>query len=469
MGYLDDDKVMDLMRARQATGLQSPLLASNQPIPGSTPMQPFEQMPSPMDRAGQDDGPSEQVPQMGPQRGPASMPPRAPKPIAGDEGSDESSSDESPLDQYRTSQGDLDSANRTKMLEHGIGSIGEMLANRKSAGHYFLGANPQHIDVKGFTNQLAANADQKLAQKKDMLKQAMDKPAQDMQMQATDPTSNVSKMVQGATKAMLVKAGMPTDGIDQASAAQINASLSPEMKQAISQDNAMKHLLATIEQNKTKNAFMERTADRGDARLGMAGEKLDLSKGNQQMAAGKQYSHEMGDSENQLLAANKATSILDKISSKDLQSTPQLRSDLAAALSSMMAGGKPATVYGMSHQDFDSLYGRAQKNYQFLTGDTGDSMTDAQLTQLKKDVHALQGEYQQQRKIRYDSMKQSIPENVRPSLDKRYETFTDGAAPSSKMAPDDIEALNYVKQNPGDQHNAAILMKLKKKYPGQVQ
>jgi hypothetical protein len=147
-----------------------------------------------------------------------------------------------------------------------------------------------------------------------------------------------------------------------------------------------------------------------------------------QMSANQQYSKEMGPTENQLLSANRVNALVSGINAGQLQSTPQLKSDLSAALAQMLNAGKPATVYGMSHQEFDSVYGRAQRAYQFLSGSTGNSMTDAQLQQLQKDVGALADEYQKQREVKYNSFKQGLPSEVTPGLDQRYQSFTQGVA-----------------------------------------
>lgn len=170
------------------------------------------------------------------------------------------------------------------------------------------------------------------------------------------------------------------------------------------------------------------------ARTNMQGQRLDLQKqgmglrqANAQGQAGARYSKQMTGTEDQLMAANRVADLTSKISAKDLQSTPQLRSDLSAALSTMLSGGKPATVYGMSHQDFDSLYGRAQKAQQFLTGDTGDSMTEPQLAQLTKDVNALRSEYGRQHQVKFKSFEQSESPMFTPGLESRYQTFRSGA------------------------------------------
>lgn len=182
-----------------------------------------------------------------------------------------------------------------------------------------------------------------------------------------------------------------------------------------------------------------------------------------QMSANTQYSKEMGGTEAQLLSANRVNALIQGIDAGKLQSTPQLKSDLSAALAQMLNAGKPATVYGMSNQEFDSAYGRAQRGMQFLTGTTGNSMTQPQLDQLKKDVNALAGEYQKQREVKYNAFKQGLPSQVTGGLDQRYQTFTGGVGQDMNKGmmkdghPQDSEAVQWAKANPKDPRAAAIL------------
>lgn len=197
-------------------------------------------------------------------------------------------------------------------------------------------------------------------------------------------------------------------------------------------------------------------------RMGMM---LDQRQQRNQMSGNQQYSKEMGNTENTLMSANRVNTLIQGIKAKDLQSTPQLKSDLSAALAQMLNGGKPATVYGMSHQDFDSAYGRAQRATQFLTGTTGDSMTDAQLNQLQKDIAALSGEYQKQHETKFKSFEAGLPEQVRPGLEDRYNKFRQGANVGQGLVgqgqpqghPQDSAAVQWAKTNPNDPRSAAIL------------
>lgn len=182
------------------------------------------------------------------------------------------------------------------------------------------------------------------------------------------------------------------------------------------------------------------------------------------MSANQNYSKEMHGVEDQLLAANKALSLVHGIQAKDLVGTSQLKADLSSALASMIAN-KPATVYGMQHQEFDSLWGRAQKALGFLTGETNETITEPQLQQLKKDVVALQKEYGQQREIRWNAYKEGVPQGLVPQLQNRYEKFGQGvsqpapvaAQPQMQAHPQDSQAVQWAKQNPNDPRSQAIL------------
>lgn len=196
-----------------------------------------------------------------------------------------------------------------------------------------------------------------------------------------------------------------------------------------------------------------------------------------ELATNSKYGQEMGLYEKTVMGANRALTIIDKIGSGDLKGTKQLKSDLAASLASMMNGGRPATVYGMSHQDFDSSYGAVQSLKDKLIGTTSDTITAPQLNQLKKDVEALRNEYLNNHEVAYQSFREGIPDRLREKVDKRFAEFRARATSSeghgSKKSvslmpeakadspvvphPQDKAAVEWAKANPGDKRSAAIL------------
>lgn len=165
----------------------------------------------------------------------------------------------------------------------------------------------------------------------------------------------------------------------------------------------------------------------GQANLGFKQSAADSRNVKNEMQANKQYSAEMGGTEKQLLNANKVLRLVDDIESGKLQSTPQLRSDLSAGLGSLINQGQPATVFSMSHQDFDSAYGRLQKVFQFASGTTGNSMTKAQLHQLKLDVTALQNEFALQHQAKWEALREGLPSQFSEKLNNRFEKFRKGS------------------------------------------
>lgn len=161
-------------------------------------------------------------------------------------------------------------------------------------------------------------------------------------------------------------------------------------------------------------------------RLDMQGQRMAQTNAKTEMQANKQYAGEMGKMETQLLGSKKALSLVEKIKSGNLKSTSQLRSDLSAALGSLVNQGQPATVFSMSHQDFDSAWGRMQQAKQFLTGNTVDSMTKPQLQQLELDIKAISNELSEQHQTKYESFKEGLPDQFKPKLDNRFNKFRQG-------------------------------------------
>lgn len=208
------------------------------------------------------------------------------------------------------------------------------------------------------------------------------------------------------------------------------------------------------------NKRLEEMKDMFGKRMDMQNQRLELMNQRLQMAGNDKYSKEMHGPEDQLLAASKVMSLGKGIKAKDLVGTSQLKSDISAALAQMIAN-KPATVFGMQHQEFDSLWGRTQKILGFLSGETTGTITDAQLTQLMKDVQNLQKEYNLQREIKFNAFKANMPQGLVPGLEKRYETFGQGIMkaeePSVQAHPQDTQALEWAKKNPNDPRASAIL------------
>lgn len=447
--YINPD---DILRASQAMGLQNsqpgPQLASN----GN------------LDFAGLDRSmPVSQPPIM---KAPAVAPPPPSAPA------DSPASDEgSPLDQFRVTKEELQNAAEAKRKDAGLGMIADALGNRQSWGNFYSGKMNGHHDYGDITKQWQSQEDEPIKQKQALLKQTIEAPQQEMQLRMSDPNSGESKISRSISLAGIaeLKELSPAarqemaDAVKGASAMQISAlaEKNPLFAKVLNQDSVGQKMLMM-------GQMFQQRQDNFQQSLGLREQGLGLRNN----AA---YGKEMGQTESQLLAANKALAIANGIKSGDLVGTSQIKSDLAAALGSMMNGGKPATVYGMSHQDFDSLYARAQHSYGILTGQTPGTITDAQLTQLQKDIGALQNEYSKQREIKFNALKAGTPEGLQDQSQKRYDAFSkgvsdkDSAGGGAKMSDDDKAALQHIKDNPGGPDNAAILNVLRKKYGNQVQ
>ena len=275
-----------------------------------------------------------------------------------------------------------------------------------------------------------------------LLKRQAESAKNQQEIDMRNPESDLSKRVVGAGRGLLESSQA---GAGQALPENMSAAEFKEISPIVKSDMSGQYGLLG----------RQMTGQRIDRRLGMQQE-------NMQMKANKDYSNEVGPAEKQLYNANRVLEISNKIGTGDLQSTKQLRADLSSALAQMLSGGKPATVYGMQHQDFDSLYARAQNAQQFLSGTTGDTMTPQQLNQLKKDVKALRDEYALQHKQQYESFKEGLGDSVVPKLDNRFNkvrstVLAPHAETEVKSHPQDSAAVQWAKSNPSDPRSAAIL------------
>lgn len=194
----------------------------------------------------------------------------------------------------------------------------------------------------------------------------------------------------------------------------------------------------------------------------------DIRQGNLVISANKEYEKNMNPAESQIASADKVNSLMQGISNKELKATPQLATELSSAIAGMIAA-KPATVYGMQHQELDSAYARAQKLQGLITGGAVNTITDAQLNQLKKDVSALRKEYVIQHEKKFNSFIKGMPESVKEPLSNRYGEFRNqfqadqplnqgllpqGAAPSPAPTPGAVDnGYRFNGGDPADQKN----------------
>ena len=144
---------------------------------------------------------------------------------------------------------------------------------------------------------------------------------------------------------------------------------------------------------------------------------------NTALSANNQYTKEVGPAEKAVYSANRATEILDKINEGSLKSTKTLAADLNSAVASLLAGGRPSTVFGQQATHQDDLYERIQQTKQFLTANPEDTQAPAKLNQLKLDVAALRDYYDEQHQQQYTAWRQGVPDKLKDRLDQRFQTF----------------------------------------------
>lgn len=183
------------------------------------------------------------------------------------------------------------------------------------------------------------------------------------------------------------------------------------------------------------------------------------SEGNE-LRANQQYSTNIGKFENTISSSDRALDIINKLKTGEggLKSTPQLRADLSAAMASMFAGGKPPTVYGMSHQDVDTAFTKLQNYNTFITGNPTNTIPSKMLDQMDKDISALKGEYTKNHENMYTSFREGLSPHLQTKLDKRYNKYRsnigasqmgDGAAqPQASSTPQAQGASSQGKPNP---------------------
>lgn len=142
-----------------------------------------------------------------------------------------------------------------------------------------------------------------------------------------------------------------------------------------------------------------------------------------QLSANNQYTQTIGKTENAIYSADRGADIIDHINAGDLKSTKTLSADLEAATASLLAQGRPSTVYGQQAVHMDDAYSRIQNAKQFITANPEDTQSPAKLEQLKKDMHALRDFYGDQHAQQYESFREGLPTIFQGAIDKRYNKF----------------------------------------------
>ena len=155
--------------------------------------------------------------------------------------------------------------------------------------------------------------------------------------------------------------------------------------------------------------------------------RANATMGNAEMRTGMQaagrYQQAMKPTEDGLSAANRAVGLIKDIDSGDLNSNKTLRNDLTNQMASLVSGGRPSTVHGSENAQMDSAYSNVMDKLNFLKGSADSTLPPAQLSQLKKDITALQGMYGQQHENNYLAFRESVPDPLRKPLDNRANMF----------------------------------------------
>lgn len=229
----------------------------------------------------------------------------------------------------------------------------------------------------------------------------------DYQLGELDPNSEQSKAVNSLTSGLIKQVAPDANVPEDMSAYGINR---------LGTNSLASHALTASGAAQRANLVNDRFTKTFEARNALSQDKF----AQQQV---DRYGKQQKQNEGTLAAATRASHIMDEIKSGGLKSTPTLMTDLNGTLASMFAGGAKPTVYGMSHQEQQSLYNRMQKAMAYVTSDSLDTMPEAQLDQLHKDINALQQSYQIQHERTFKQFQASAPDNAKPLIEENYKTF----------------------------------------------
>ncbi len=199
-----------------------------------------------------------------------------------------------------------------------------------------------------------------------------------------------------------------------------------------------------------RNETMERSAQiRADGVVGAAQVRGATTQANTALRANQQYQNTMKTVEQGLMQANRAVHLVQGIDAKELKINKTLRADLTNVMASLVGGGKPSTVYGQQHMEFDSAYQSVSDKLNYLRGRADDTLPPEQFEQLKVDINALKGLYDLQHKDTYSSFREGVPEQFRGDLDKRYGSLRKNLKLNAELSAPGAAAESHTPPPPG--------------------
>lgn len=392
--------------------------------------------------------------------------PGAPKPDAPPP-QDDSAAALPKVDPLQVTAQDLKDAAAAKRRAAILGAITDNLGSRQSFGNFFLGRmNPQSTAGAQMAKTMGELADQPVQQKLALQKQAIAQPQLDYQRAIQDPNSMPSKL----TKSVAISAISALPNKDQysdlismindpkASGAQVHLAIDndPVLKEAFSSSIAGQKLAAMMAAAAPKNAYyQQKTGQMADDQANKAASDVDKD------PLLKQYSGQVGQ-------IGKAMGILNSPGAL----THQTASELAQDMGTILANGRAAGLEQSNKQEYSSAQGALAQAQQWLTGHPQDALPEELRQNLREQFQRLNGAVNQQMSVRATQLKVGRGYRNNPSaqqaLDAKVQSYQAPAqqAPQSGLDPDDQQALQWAKSNPGNPKAVQILMHLKGKLQG---
>lgn len=387
----------------------------------------------------------------------------------------EDSEDDSPKPSSRggdipmVTEEDLKSARDEKRRLATIGALGDALANQQSWGNFFLGKMNPHQDVSGAMAKKAALVDQDVKDKQALQAQAMKAPEMQYVKDLQDPTSDASVAKKESLKAAYM-------GLARAGA------IDPEKVQdLVAKVDGMTGFQA--DKMLSGSPLLKQAGDMyaRQAQLAIAGRRLEISEGNQALAAGKMVGGDpnLNTLVKQSQAIDRGLHTIQGV--KTL--TPQLLSEVQLDIANAISGGKAAAVSTQEKVEFESLNTKWANLMQKINNRPED-INSPEVKQYMVDVMSrLKDAYARnmdERKRQVGAGMEAI-DNPRAQKMVRDKLATYGTQPDEGRAPgfgmagdvmaggvsdEDRQALEWAKNNPGDPRAFKVLLKLQEKKGG---
>lgn len=380
---------------------------------------------------------------------------------------------------------DLQSAQDQKRQILGIGAIGNALANRQSAGNFYLHQMAPKQDTMGPAEALAGTVDQGIKNKQILQKQALEAPELQYMQSAIDPDSDISKTSVQLHQALLKKyatglghSNPEMAGVFSQAADSLNGKSAYDVGKTM--DGPLGKIMSQEDIQATKNALMAGIAGahlaQGQAKIDQGNQRIAMQKDNQANTA-------VGALDKDPLLQSTQRQInqigVDKHTLSSVQTiTPQMVHEIGAGIAAALNQGKSVGLGQMEMQDMGTLQTKIAQAEQMLMNKPENGASPEIRQQMMDTLDRLSDAYQKIQGTRAKQVQVGRTYAANPAANSAIEQKVQSYQPADSglggagvpgvpnanaaggYSDQDRAALQWAQANPKDPRATKILLKL---------